>query len=663
MSNNHIKHLIMGTAGHIDHGKTSLIKALTGIDCDTHKEEKNRGITIHLGFSHFEVEKQVKIGIIDMPGHASFIRTMVSGAFGIDFFLLVIAADSGVMPQTHEHLQILQILGITRGVVVITKTDLVDEEIMMILNEELEILKEDYPILNNTPIKHVSSKTGEGLTDLKKEILSISQKIHQRKNDGLFRMFIDRIFTVKGFGTVVTGSVQSGTINKEDNLYLLPSEKKLRIRRLEQHGKESNKIVAGDRASINLAGLSLSEFQRGMQLTDRVLTPTTRVDAEISLFKQCHPVGIWFDALLLLGTYEAQVKVHCLNTNSALGGNTILTQIHLPNPCAIQAGDKFIIRSTSNEVTLGGGTIIDPFPLNHRRRPEKLLKEISEIAAGELKTLLTLLVKKQMRVIDDQFIADSLNCSINEIDLIAQNEILEDIKSYKIDNHWYFMIYSEYEKWKSAVVRRLLGTCKRNPLRFTGFTTQQMLGLLGQATDSVAVTAFEEILKEIEQEGELIKEDSCWHPKNHDQLIPPDLKNVIKMVDTDFRRASKKFPLYKELVQKYNKISIKESTLSDIINHLVSKKRLIPMESTWMHKSVLKKHAPKLFIHMYNCSTGVTVAEARDTLDTNRDICLKLYSYTDNKGYTIRNGNYRTVSEKGMDWIKELEESDLIIYN
>lgn len=651
---NNIKHLIMGTAGHIDHGKTSLIKALTGIDCDTHKEEKKRGITINLGFSHMEIKEQVKLGIIDMPGHASFIRTMVSGAFGIDFFLLTIAADSGVMPQTHEHLQILQILGITKGVIAITKTDLVDEEIMMMLNEELDTLKEDYPILSETPAIPVSAKTLEGLEQLKCKILKISKEIEQRKSNGLFRMFIDRIFTVKGFGTVVTGSVQSGTIEKDNPLYLLPSEKKLRIRRLEQHGKESNKLVAGDRASINLTGLSLDEFKRGMQLTDRILTPTDRVDAEITLFKQCHTINIWFDAILLLGTYEAQVKIHCLNTNSAVGGNIILTQIHLPTRCAIQAGDKFIIRNTSNSNTLGGGTILDPFPLNHRRRPDKLIEEISKIAAGELKTLITLFIKKQMRVVDDQFIADSLNCTLKEIDHIAQKNNLENIKTYKISHNWYFIIFNEYEKWKSAITRRLLGACKRNPLRFTGFTTHQMLGLLGQATDNITITVFEEILKEIESDGNLLKKESCWHPVNYEQLIPADLKNIIKMVDTDYRKASKKLPLYKELIKKYSKQNIKESTLSDIVNHLVHKKKLIPIENTWMHINVIKKHSSKLFEQMNNKSNGITVAEARDILEANRDICLKLFSYTDASGFTIRKGDYRTVSENGLKWIELL---------
>lgn len=658
---NKIQHLIMGTAGHIDHGKTSLIKALTGVDCDTHKEEKERGITIHLGFSHLEIEQRISIGIVDMPGHASFIRTMVSGAFGIDFFLIVIAADSGVMPQTYEHLQIMQILGIKKGIIAITKIDLVDDEIMLMLNEEIDILKDDYPLLKELPIKGVSSKTGEGIENLKNEIIEISKTVKPRNVDGLFRMFIDRIFTIKGFGTVVTGSVSSGQIHKDDNLYILPSEKKLRIRRLEQHGSESEYLYAGDRASINLVGLSLADFKRGMQLTDRILTPTDRIDAKISLFKQCHPVGIWFEAILLIGTYEAQVKIHCLNTNHATGGNTILTQVHLPTSCAIQAGDKFILRSTSNDLTLGGGEVIDPFPLNHRRRPEKLLKEIEKISAGELPTLISLFVKKQMRVVDGQYIADSLNCSFNDVHRVANEKKLEDVQAYYVNNNWYFLIYSEYEKWKSTIVRKLHGTCKKSPLKFTGFTTQQMLGLIGQATDEVAVIAFDEILKEVEMKGDISRNGSHWLPTNFEQLISPELKNNIKMIDTDFRRALKNFPRYKDLIRKYSNLNIKETLLSEIINHLVSRNRLIPLESTWMHRNVMVKHATKLLNHMYNTPQGTTVADARDILETNRDICLKLYSYTDQRGYTLRDGDYRTVSSEGMDWIKKFENQDKVV--
>lgn len=658
---NTIQHLIMGTAGHIDHGKTSLIKAMTGIDCDTHKEEKERGITIHLGFSHLEIEQKIKIGVVDMPGHASFIRTMVSGAFGIDFFLIVIAADSGVMPQTHEHLQIMQILGIKKGIVVITKTDLVDDDIMLILNEEIDSLKDDYPILRNLPVKEVSAKTGEGIDDLKNEIIAISKTVPQRNKSGLFRMFIDRIFTIKGFGTVVTGSVSSGKIHKDEQVYLLPSEKKLRIRRLEQHGQESEYLYAGDRASMNLSGLSLSDFKRGMQITDRILTPTKRIDAKVSLFKQCHSVGIWFDAILLIGTYEAQVKVHCLDTNSATGGNTILTQIHLPSPCAIQTNDKFILRSTSNDLTLGGGDVIDPFPLNHRRRPEKLLTEIREIAAGELSTLIELFIKKQMRVVNDQFIADSLNCSIEEIANIAESGSLTEVQAYKINNVWYFLITSEYQKWKATIVRRIQGTCKKNPLKFAGLTTQQMLGLLGQATDDIAVTAFEEILKEVEIQGHIIKKENHWFPVNFEQQISPELNSLIKMIDSDFRRSLKKFPLYKDLVKKYRTLNIKESLLSDIISHLSTKGKLIPIENTWMHKNVMKKHSIKLLNCMSENPQGTTVAEARDILDTNRDICLKLYSYTDSNGYTIRNGDYRTVSTAGLDWINQLQSMEQVV--
>ncbi|MEA2096189.1 MAG: selenocysteine-specific translation elongation factor, partial [Candidatus Cloacimonadota bacterium] len=257
------KHLIMGTAGHVDHGKTTLIKALTGYDCDTHKQEKERGITINLGFSHIDLPNGNSVGIVDVPGHADFIKTMVAGACGIDFVLLVIAADEGIMPQTKEHLEIMKTLGITNGIIVLNKIDLVDEELIELATEEvMDFVKDSF--LNDASIIQVSSQTKQGINELINEISTLIDPIPQRKIEGLFRMYIDRIFTQEGFGTIVNGSIISGTISKNEPVFLLPNEKELRIRRLEHHGKEVSQVSAGDRASFNLVGFKQKDFKHGM---------------------------------------------------------------------------------------------------------------------------------------------------------------------------------------------------------------------------------------------------------------------------------------------------------------------------------------------------------------------------------------------------------------
>lgn len=364
------RHLIMGTSGHIDHGKTSLVKALTGVDCDTHKEEKDRGITIHLGFTHFDLDTGERIGVVDVPGHAAFVRTMVAGASGIDFALFVIAADESVMPQTREHLQIMQILGVRTGILVLNKVDLVDADVLAMAEAEVrELVKGTF--LADAPIAMVSSKTGQGIAQLRELIGTVARQVAQRPRGEVFRMFVDRIFTVKGFGTVVTGSVLSGALAVESTAYLLPRGTELRVRRIEQFGEESNEAVAGDRASINLVGLSQSDFERGMVISDRPLRATTMLDARVELFAHSREFGLWSQVSFHLGTYESQARMHLMDQTQVSGGQSALVQLELPSPCVTQAGDRFVLRSTSSDLTLGGGVVIDAFPLHHRKRARK----------------------------------------------------------------------------------------------------------------------------------------------------------------------------------------------------------------------------------------------------------------------------------------------------
>ncbi|MCD4697331.1 MAG: selenocysteine-specific translation elongation factor, partial [Bacteroidales bacterium] len=263
-----MKHLILGTAGHVDHGKTALIKAITNIDCDTHKEEKERGITINLGFTHYNLPSGESIGIVDVPGHKDFIKTMVAGAYGIDVVLLVVAADSGIMPQTEEHLRIIEMLGIEQGIVALTKADLVDEETLELAELEISEFLEGTKF-ENAPIIPVSSVTGKGIPELLETIGKILPEIKEKEKSDRFRMYIDRIFNVKGVGFVVTGSVLEGEISTGKDLYLLPGKsKKIKIRNLERHGEIVEKVFSGDRAAINLSGMKFENYSRGMVLSN-----------------------------------------------------------------------------------------------------------------------------------------------------------------------------------------------------------------------------------------------------------------------------------------------------------------------------------------------------------------------------------------------------------
>jgi selenocysteine-specific elongation factor len=379
-----MKHLIIGTAGHIDHGKTSLIRMLTGIDCDTHKEEKQRGITINLGFSYLNLPEGESVGIIDVPGHKDFINTMIGGACGIDLVMLVIAADSGIMPQTVEHMNIISALGIKKAVIALTKSDLVDEELIEMAEFEITDFLSKTP-LKDAPIVRVSAVTGIGKEELIRTIGDAISGIEERETGKLFRMYIDRIFSVKGFGSVVTGSVMSGSLSSGQDVFLLPvSNQKLRVRSIERHGITVERVIAGDRAAINLIGLKREDFERGMILCDKPVESTQMIDAWVQLFDKDISLPIWSNIIFISGTFECQARMHLLNKDKVKGNEDAIAQIHLTKPAVLMSKDKFIIRNSSEDKTLGGGYIIETFTLHHRRRTARLTDELTTVSTGIL---------------------------------------------------------------------------------------------------------------------------------------------------------------------------------------------------------------------------------------------------------------------------------------
>lgn len=363
--------MILGTAGHIDHGKTTLVRALTGVDTDRLPEEKRRGITIDLGFAPLVLEGVGQVGVVDVPGHEAFVRTMVAGATGIDLALLVVAADSGVMPQTREHLAILSLLGVRAGVVALTKCDLVDAEWLALVEEDVRATLETSS-LAGAAIVPVSSTTGEGLDALRRALADVAATIPARSSADLFRLPIDRAFTVRGTGTVVTGTVWSGTLARDATVRLFPSDTTARVRGLHAHGHVVDTVRAGDRAAIALVGVELDQVRRGAVLVQSDAWASTRViRADVSLLP---------DAAVTLGP-RSRVRFH-LGTNEVGArlvvrdatlepGVTLSARVVLDEPIVVRAGDRFVLRAASPVSTLGGGIVTDPLaPL--RARPWRL---------------------------------------------------------------------------------------------------------------------------------------------------------------------------------------------------------------------------------------------------------------------------------------------------
>ncbi|CDM62043.1 selenocysteine-specific translation elongation factor (plasmid) [Rhizobium favelukesii] len=368
--------MIVGTAGHIDHGKTSLVRALTGIDTDRLKEEKARGISIDLGFAYMPVNGAQILGFVDVPGHEKFVHTMLAGASGIDFVLLVVAADDGIMPQTREHLAIVNLLGIEHGIVALTKADLVPED--RLVEVEVAVRNEQAPLtLGNTPVIAVSTVSGRGIGALRDEIVNAARRFTPHQASGRFRLAVDRSFTIQGTGTVVTGTVLSGTVSVEDHVAVSPSGLVARVRSIHTQNRPSENGRAGDRCALNLVGQGITKtaINRGDMVCEQSLhAPTGRIDATLRvLSSEAKPIGHWFPVRLHHASAEVGARIVVLAEEAAIPGTDTFVQLVLDSPIAAAVGDRYIIRDTSARRTIGGGRFLDlRAPARKRRTPERM---------------------------------------------------------------------------------------------------------------------------------------------------------------------------------------------------------------------------------------------------------------------------------------------------
>jgi len=367
------KSIILGTAGHIDHGKTSLVKALTGIDADRLAEEKLRGITIDLGFAHMEFlgvnGEALRLGFVDVPGHERFVRNMLAGAGGVDLLLLVIAADEGIKPQTREHFDICRMLAIPRGIVVLTKSDLVDTDTLGVVRAEVaDFVRSSF--LESAPIVPISTRTGAGIDTLKHEITRVAGEVSARSADALFRLPVDRVFTIKGHGTVVTGTLISGSVMVEDEVEALPGGKRLRVRSVQVHGTSSVRAVAGERTALNLANVGKEELKRGVMLcVPGILRATKRIDVELSLLHGSNPLKNRAKVHLHIHSAETVAEVVLYTGEKKMeAGKSDFAQLRLKDALQVLPGDRFIVRQFSPVITIGGGVVLDGTPLKKTPR-------------------------------------------------------------------------------------------------------------------------------------------------------------------------------------------------------------------------------------------------------------------------------------------------------
>ena len=429
-----MKHIIIGTAGHIDHGKTTLIRALTGRNTDRLKEEQDRGITIELGFTWFDLESGLRCGIIDVPGHEKFIQQMVSGVVGMDMVLLVVAADEGIMPQTREHLDILELLGIEKCILVLTKCDTVDPEWVDMMEEDIRKELKD-TILENAPVVRVSSVTGEGIEALKKEIEKMVSSLPERDTKGIPRLPIDRVFSLQGFGTIITGTLISGTLHKGDALAIYPEGLKARIRNIQVHEQDAEFAEAGQRVALNLSGVKKEELHKGSVISlENSMENSTLMDGKVTMLRDSKRSLKNRERLhFLSGTKEVLCRAVLLDKEDIAPGEEGLCEFILEEEMVFKRGDRFILRFYSPVETIGGGIVLEPNARKKKRFSDEAIQELLSKEDGSLSDVLETVIQEELNSLYTvQTLAKRLSHSVEEI-TPALSTLVEEGRVYPVD--------------------------------------------------------------------------------------------------------------------------------------------------------------------------------------------------------------------------------------
>ena len=644
--------MIIGTAGHVDHGKTSLIKALTQVDCDTHKAEKERGITINLGFSHIELSNQLSAGIIDVPGHKDFIDTMVSGACSFDMVMMVIAADSGIMPQTMEHLNIISMLGVQSGVIVITRIDLVDQDFLELV--ELEIMEKFAASgLTNSPVIPVSSITGEGIDRLKSTLVDCSKNIVPRPTNKMFRMYIDRLFNVKGLGYVATGSALSGRLAKSNDIYLLPPGKSLKVRGIQRHSTDVERVSAGDRAAINLAGLKADEFERGMLLCSELLEPISMLDARIKLFEISSELKRWSTVMLHSGTYHSQVKIQLLNKNLLKEGEEAIVQIQLEKPAVFLPKDRFILRNSSGDITLGGGEVFDVKPLHHRKRTSALIKRLEELSnailnESSLGPVLLAELKKHQTPVALNELALQLQIPENDLKLLSEELNGQGLSYFNADSTSIIVDQDILNQHSNLIVENIKDWHKRYFLFDSGLTTAELFGKTGLVKNELHLKYLELVLKYLKNEEKLLAfNKGTWILLNHEVKIDRKTQEHIEWLLGCLKAFGSQKPVFSEIETSAREVKINKDRLNMLLKYLVAQKAIYLIDGDVLHADIVNRARKKLLGELLRLNKGINEGDFRILIDGTKKIVHPLLAIFKKEGVVVQEKYMINITVKG----------------
>lgn len=630
-----MQRLIIGTAGHIDHGKSTLVKRLTGIETDRLKEEQQRGISIELGFAPFNLPSGQKAAIVDVPGHERFIRHMLAGSFGIDMVLFTIAADEGVMPQTREHGDIIEMLGVDKGIVVITKKDMVDEEWLMLVEEDIREYI-DKTILRGAPMVAVSAVTGEGIPELLTAIEQVAAEVVEKPIIGHARLPIDRVFTIAGFGTVVTGTLWSGQIKVGDTLELMPVQRQVRVRTLQVHNEKVNTAYAGQRVAINLQGIEVSDIKRGYLLADSgYLSPSYRVDTKLRLLdSSSRTLKNWNRIRFHLGTDETMGRVVLLDRDELLPGEEAYGQIIMEKPVVAYKGDSFVIRYYSPVDTIGGGTILDPNAPRQKRFKEEVLNDLAVKEEGSLYDIVLYELENSLQELS---VADLVKKTGNPGELIKAEieQLLEDEKIVDISakGSYYFSVRT-LEGIYGQIADIIYKHQQKYPLRL-GYPKEDMRSRLFSEFNP---KTFNTVIKYFEKEGCLKSKNnliSTW------DLIPKPGDKENEAITIIGRIMADKLFSPPGLDQISAATGLAGQDLSEILTYMTDTDDLVKINADLYFSHLAIEKGKRLLEAHFAAEKELTLATMRDILNTSRKYALPLIEYYDRINFTRRVGDVR----------------------
>ena len=627
-----VKRIVIGTAGHIDHGKTTLIKALTGIDCDRLKEEKERGITTELGFAHYKFGDDLMVGIVDVPGHEKFVRHMVAGAWGIDMALLIVAADEGVMPQTREHIDICELLGLQRGIVVITKKDLVDDDMVELVKEDIEDFLKGRA-LEGSPIIPVSSTTGENIDLLKETIQKAAQGINERSKEGIFRLPVDRVFTIRGLGTIITGTCISGHIRIGEEIEIYPDHRKAKVKNIQAYHENVDEAAAGQRVALNLQGVERDEVERGTIIgRPDTLILSNRMDATFRYLKlPFKPIKT--DAILRfhIATTQEEARIVLLTKDMIEPGEQLFVQFVFAQPIVALPEDRYVLRGSYAVQTIGGGKVLDVMPRRHKRRADylgsacKILSDDNVAEKAEYHIL-----KGSHEGIDRNLLAMALGKHGESVTNII-NVLVSQGKAKTVGKTIVHM--DRFKEYKKMISSFLTDFHEKNPLKI-GMSKEELRTRLPKVDPSVFQAALDELMKdgllEVEKDRVKIKTAESKKDKGIEAFETQILKGLLRHGFTP--------PSIKDLALEMKQ---SEGRLRDILGRLIFEGKVVKVKGDlYFHRDVIEDLKNKVRSYLAE-KKEMTPSEFKSVLDLSRKYMIPLLEYLDEIKLTIRTGDKR----------------------